>query len=117
MLEVKLVQRFIHNLAYLTQLTEADTPHRQLYRARHATALFVIGDASGKAKGAVVVLQYGLDYKSEVWSQHWQGKLSNIKEAKNLTDGLKRLTAELAINIAERLETLNKSGALANHKV
>ena len=70
LLEVKLVQRFIHNLAYLTQLREADTPPQQLYRARHAAALFVIGDASRNAKGAVVVSQYGLDYESGVWSQH-----------------------------------------------
>jgi hypothetical protein len=69
-LEVKPVQRFIHNLAYLTQLREADTPPQQLYRARHAAALFVIGDASRNAKGAVVVSQYGLDYESGVWSQH-----------------------------------------------
>ncbi len=41
-------------------------PPKQLYRAKHASALFVIGDASEKAKGAVVVSQYGLDYKSGV---------------------------------------------------
>jgi hypothetical protein len=70
-LEVKPVQRFIHGLAYLIQLTEADTPPRQLYRARHAATLFVISDASRKAKSTVVVSQYGLDYKSGVWSQHW----------------------------------------------
>ncbi len=65
----------------------------------------------------MVVLQYGLDYKSRVWSQHWQGKSSNTREAKNLTDWLKQMTAKLVINIAERLETLNKSGALADHEV
>ena len=40
--EVKPVARFIDDLAYLTQLTQADTPPRQLYRAKHAAALFVI---------------------------------------------------------------------------
>jgi hypothetical protein len=65
-LEVKPVPRFIQDLAYLTQLTKADTPQRQLYRARHSAALFVIGDASRKAKGTVVVTQYGLDYESGV---------------------------------------------------
>ena len=49
--EVKPVARFIDDLAYLTQLTQADMPPRQLYRATHAAALFIIGDASGKAKG------------------------------------------------------------------
>jgi hypothetical protein len=84
--EVKPVARFIDDLAYLTQLTQADTPPKQLYRAKHASALFVIGDASGKAKGAVVVSQYGLDYESGVWTQHWRGKSSNVREAENLTD-------------------------------
>ncbi len=45
--EVRPVPRFIDDLAYLAQLTEADTPPRQLYRARHAAGLFVIGDARG----------------------------------------------------------------------
>ena len=109
-MEVKLVPRFIEDLSYLTQLTKADTPPRQLYQARHTAALFVIGDASRKAKGTVVVLQYGLDYESGVWSQHWRGKLSNVREAENLTDWLERLMGELAIGVANRLETLNKSG-------
>ena len=43
--EVKPVARFIDDLTYLTQLTQADTPPRQLYRAKHAAALFVIGNA------------------------------------------------------------------------
>ena len=65
--EVKPVARFIDKPAYLTQLIQADTPPKQLYRAKHASALFVIGDASRKAKGAVMVLQYGLNYESGVW--------------------------------------------------
>ena len=115
--EVKPVARFIDDLAYLTQLTQADMPPRQLYRAKHAAALFVIGDASGKAKGAVVVSQYGLDYESGVWTQQWRGKSSNVREAENLTDRLERLAGDLAINVAERLETLNESGALSDHEV
>ena len=58
--------RFLQDLEYLAQLTEADSPPRQLYRARHTAALFMIGNASGKAKGVVVVTQYGLDYESGV---------------------------------------------------
>jgi hypothetical protein len=115
--EAKPVPRFIDDLAYLTQLTKADTPPMQLYQARYTAALFVIGNASRKAKGAVVVLQYGLDYELGVRSQHWRGKLSNIREAENLTDRLERLTGELTIHVADQLETLNKSGALADHEV
>ncbi len=63
-MEVKPVARFINDLTYLTQLTQADTPPKQLYQGKHVAALFVIGD--------MVVLQYGLDYKSGVWSQHWR---------------------------------------------
>ena len=91
-MDVRPVARFLHDLEYLAQLTEADTPPRQLYRARHTAALFVIGDASGKAKGVVVVTQYGLDYESRVWSQQWRGKSSNVREAENLTNRLERLT-------------------------
>ena len=86
--KVKSVARFIDNLAYLTQLTQADTLPKQLYRAKYGSALFVIGDASRKAKGAVMVLQYGLNYESRVWLQHWRGKLSNVREEENLTDWL-----------------------------
>ena len=115
--EVKPVARFINDLAYLNQLTQVDTPPKQLYRAKHASALFVIGNASRKTKGAVVVLQYGLDYKLGVWLQHWRVKSSNVRETENLIDLLKQLAGELVINVAKRLKTLNKSGALANHKV
>ena len=59
--DVQPVARFLQDLGYLAQLTEAHKPPRQLYRAKCTAALFVIGDASGKAKGAVVVSQYGLD--------------------------------------------------------
>jgi hypothetical protein len=116
-LEVKPVPRFIQDLAYLAQLTEADTPPRQLYWASHSAALFVIGNASRKAKGTVVVTQYGLDYESGVWSQSWRGKLSNIREAENLTDQLEQLAGKLAINVAEQLESLNKSSALTDPEV
>ena len=61
--EVKPAHRLMADLDYLVQLKSADVPPRQLYQAKHTTALFVIGDASGKAKGAVVVSQYRLDYK------------------------------------------------------
>jgi hypothetical protein len=77
------------------QLTNADAPSRQLYRAKHAATLFVIGDASGKAKGAVVS-QYGLDNKSGVWLHLWKEKLLNVREAENLTDQLERLAAKMA---------------------
>jgi hypothetical protein len=115
--DVRPVARFLQDLVYLAQLTEADSPPRQLYRARHTAALFVIGDASGKAKGAVVVTQYGLDYESGVWSQQWRGKSSNVREAENLTDRLERLAGQLAIGVVERLERLNEGACLAEHEV
>ncbi len=43
--------------------------------------------------------------------------MSNVREAENLTDRLKQLVGKLAINVAEQLKSLNKSGALADHKV
>ena len=115
--DVRPVARFLQDLEYLTQLTEGCAPPRQLYRARHTAALFVIGDASGKAKGAVVVSQYGLDYESGVWSHKRRGKSSNVREAENLTDHLERLAGQLAIGVVERLESLNKDAGLANHEV
>ena len=114
---VRPVARFLRDLNFLAQLAEAGAPPRQLYRARHTAALFVIDDASGKAKGAVVVTQYGLDYESGVWSQQWRGKSSNVREAENLTDRLKRLAGQLAISVVERLKGLNKDAGLADHKV
>jgi hypothetical protein len=41
--EVKPAHRLIADLDYLVQLTAADVPPRQLYRAKHTAALFVIG--------------------------------------------------------------------------
>jgi len=79
--------------------------------------LLVIGNASGKAKGAVVVTQYGLDYESRVWSQQWRGKSSNVREAENLTYPLEMLAGQLAIGVVERLEHLNEGAGLADHEV
>jgi len=70
--------RFLQDLKYLSQLMDVDTPPRQLYRAMHSTALFVIGDASGRAKGPVVVYQHCLDYELGTWSEEWRGKSSNV---------------------------------------
>ena len=116
-LEVEPVPRFLDDLVYLQELVESDTPPQQLYRAKHSSALFVIGDASGKARGAVVVTQYGLDYESGVWSQLWRRKSSNVREAKNLTDRIERLASDVGRNVAERVEELNRMRALADHEV
>jgi hypothetical protein len=94
-LEVTPVPRLLDDLDYLQRLTEPEAPPRQLYRANRACALFVIGDAGGKAKGAVVVTQYGLDYESGVWSQQWRKRSSNVREAENLTDRLERLAGDV----------------------
>ena len=45
------VDRYLQDLEYLRELTSTVTPPKQLYRAVHQSAFFVIGDASGKAKG------------------------------------------------------------------
>jgi hypothetical protein len=84
--DVRPVPQFWQDLDYLTCLTEADAPPQQLYQAKHVAALFVIGNTSGKAKGAVVVTQYDLYYESGVWSQLWRGKSLNVREAENLMD-------------------------------
>ena len=116
-MEVKPVPRFLDDLVYLQDLVKPETPPRQLYCAKHPSALFVIGDASGKAKGAVVVTQFGLDYESGVWSQLWRKKSSNVREAENLTDRLERLASDVGRNVAERVEELNTTQALADHEV
>jgi hypothetical protein len=115
--DVRLVPRFLQDLKYLSQLMDAEILPRQLYQAKHSSAFFIIGDASNKANGAMVVSQYGLDYESGVWSQHWRGKLSNVREAKNLTDCHERLAAVLAVNVVDRLETLDADNLLADHEV
>jgi hypothetical protein len=65
-------------------------------------AFFVIGDASGKAKGSAVVEQYGVDYESGAWNLEWRLKSLNCREVENLTD---------------RLECLVGEGSLQNHEV
>jgi hypothetical protein len=51
------VERYFCNLACLQDLTSSAKPPKQLYRAKWQSAFFVIGDASGKAKGNAVVEQ------------------------------------------------------------
>ncbi len=96
------VERYFCNLACLQDLTSSAQPSKQLYWTIQQSALFVIGDASGKAKGNAVVEQYGVDYKPGAWNLEWREKSSNCREAKNLTDRLERLVAD---------------GGLQNHKV
>ena len=107
--------RFLQDLKYLSQLMDVE-----LYQAKHLMALFVIGDAISRVKGAVVVYQHGLDYELGTWSEEWRGKSSNVREAENLTDRLERLAAEsvgLAAQVVNQLETLNADNALADHEV
>jgi hypothetical protein len=96
------VERYFCNLACLQDLTSSAKPPKQLCQAKRQSAFFVIGDASGKAKGNVVVEQYGVDYESGAWNLEWREKSFNCREAKNLTD---------------RLEWLVADGGLQNHKV
>ncbi len=62
--EVLPVPRFRQDVHCLLELTNSQEPPRQLYRAKHVLAFFVIGDASGLGKGVAVVEQYRVEYKS-----------------------------------------------------
>ncbi len=43
--------------------------------------------------------------------------MSNIREAEALTDRLECLAGDIGRNVAERVEELNSTGALADHEV
>ena len=45
------VERYVRDLGCLQELTSSAEPPKQLYRANRQAAFFVIGDASGKARG------------------------------------------------------------------
>jgi hypothetical protein len=92
------VDRYVRDLVCLRELTSSAEPPKQLYRAERQAAFFVIGDASGKAKGNAVVEQYGVDYESGAWNLEWREKSPNCREAENLTDRLERLVADGALN-------------------
>ncbi len=76
----------------LLELTQASDLPRQLYRARHVVAFFVIGDASGAGKGVAFVEQYGVDYEAGPWKLQWRTESSNVREAENLTNQIERMT-------------------------
>jgi hypothetical protein len=78
-------------VACLLELTESCKPPKQLYRAKYGMAFFIIGDASGSAKGVAVVEQYGVEYKAGPWKMQWRKESSSVREANNLTDSIKRL--------------------------
>jgi hypothetical protein len=87
------VARYLLDLECLQALTSLTKPPKQLYCTAHHAAFFVIGDASGKAKGSAAVEQYGVNYKSGAWNLQWRMKSLNRLEAENLTDRLERLVA------------------------
>jgi hypothetical protein len=89
------VEQYLHDLACLQDLTSGPEPPKQLYQAKQQSALFVIGDASRKAKGKAIMEQYGVDYKSGAWNLEWREKFSNCREADNLTDRLEQLVADV----------------------
>jgi hypothetical protein len=63
---VTAVARYLWDLDCLQELTSPTEPPKQLYQATWQAAFFVIGDASGKAKGGTIVEQYRVNYKSEL---------------------------------------------------
>ncbi len=86
--------RYLRYLECLTELTSMSKPPRQPYKACLKSAFFVVGDATGKGKGNVVIEQYGADYESGAWNLEWREKSSNCRrEAEYLTDRLERLVA------------------------
>jgi len=91
---VQAVPRLARDVECLMELTKSTEPPRQLYRAKHAVAFFVIGDASGSGKGVAVVEQYGVDYEAGPWKMQWRKESSNVREAENLTDRIERLSQE-----------------------
>ena len=91
------VPRFRRDVACLLELTETREPPKQLYRAKHVMAFFVIGDASGSGKGVAVVEQYGVEYEAGPWKMQWRKESSNVREAENLTDRIERLGNDTAL--------------------
>jgi len=94
---VQPVDCFCRDLTCLLDLTSPAAPPRQLYRAKHKTAFYVVGDASGNAKGAAVVELHGVSYEAGSWNVEWRNKSSNAREAENLTDRIERLVLERAL--------------------
>ncbi len=91
------VPRMGRDVDCLLELTKTLEPPRQLYRAKHVMAFFVIGDASGLGNGVAVVEQYGVDYESGPWKMQWRKESSNVREAENLTDCIERLSGETTL--------------------
>jgi hypothetical protein len=96
------VARYLWDLDCLQELTSHAEPSKHLYQAAWQAAFLVIGDASGNAKGNLVVEQYGVNYESGAWNLQWRMKSSNCREVENLTN---------------RLEQLVSMDSLKNHKV
>jgi hypothetical protein len=94
---VQAIPRLARDVECLMQLTKSTEPPRQLYRAKHVVAFFVISDASGSGKGVAVVEQYGVDYEAGPWKMQWWKESSNVREAENLTDRIERLSQELIL--------------------
>ncbi len=91
------VKRYLRDLDCLQNLTSQAEPPKQLYWASRQVAFFVVGNASGKAKGSAVVEQYGVNYESGAWNLEWRIKSLNCREAENLTDRLEHLVSENAL--------------------
>ena len=57
--EVQPVDRFRRDMTCLMDLTSPAIPPQELYPAKHKTTFYVVGDASGNAKGVAVSLLRG----------------------------------------------------------
>jgi hypothetical protein len=95
---VQPVDCFCRDLTCLMESTSPATPpSQQLYRAKHMMAFYVVGDASGNAKGAAVMELHGVLYEAGSWNVEWRNKSSNAQEVENLTDRVERLVFEKAL--------------------
>ncbi len=95
--DVHPVPRMGREVDCLLELTTTLEPPKQLYRAKHVMAFFVIGDTNGLGKGVAVVEQYRVDYESGPWKMQWRKKSSNVREAENLTNRIERLSGEMML--------------------
>ncbi len=106
---MRTVLRFQRDVACLLELTESREPPKQLYRAKHIMAFFVIGDASSLGKGVAVMEQYDVEYEAGPWKMQWRKESSNVREAKNFTNRIDRLGRDTVLTDHEVVVMTNNT--------
>jgi len=83
------VSRLRDDLLALTELTSHDNPPTMLVRPRHkVTVKYGFGDASGAGFGSSISGASGLRIRYGVWGTDNEGRSSNFRELRNLTEAL-----------------------------